>query len=153
MKNIVAHSILSILIYLLFCTPGFCLKADDVVRLKASGIDDETIKVIITEKTVETCAFTVDEILAMKKAGISNTTLQNIIKSASFMIDVGPIEYAEDIRRIRTITVQDIIELKNAGISDDVIKAVISGTRSEADENEERAWKMLEKMGIIVDER
>lgn len=153
MKKFLAYFFALTLCSIIPVIQGLCLNSDDIVRMKAAGIDDETIRIIINEKTVETCAFSVSDILEMKKGGLGNATIRTIIQNASFMKNKGIIDYTKDIRRIRSLTVEDIIALKDAGISDAVIKAVISGMRSEADVDEERAWNMLEKMGIIVDER
>ncbi len=147
---IVASAVVSILFS---STGGWCLSADDIIRLKQAGIDDITIQSIINEKTVETCAFTVDELVGLKKAGFRNSTLKNMVESASSVKDPGMIEYGTDIRPIRALTAKDIIELKKAGISDQVIQAVVSGAKNENDEDYLRAWNMLEKMGVIVDGR
>ena len=132
---------------------AFCLDGKDIVRLEGAGLDGPTIQVVIEEKIVETCAFTVDEMVALKQAGIGNEALQQILKSASFLKDVQPIEYTKDIRRIRSLSASDIIELKNREISDEIIQSIIAGIRDEDVEARNKSWQMLENMGVVVDDR
>lgn len=136
-----------------FYNQVLCLDTKDVVKLTDAGISSETIHVIIKEKTIETCAYTLQEIVELKNAGLSNKTIQTVIESASYMKDTGTIEYAKGIRRIKSITVKDIIDLKKEGISDDVIQSIAAGATDSDDAEHRKAWKMLENMGIIFDER
>ena len=138
---------------ILWPASGFCLSSADVVRLKKAGIADQTIRLIIQEKTIETRAFTVDDILAMKNAGLDGETLRMLIKEHSFMKDRQPVVYGKSTQPLNLVTVNDIIELKKAGVSDDVIKAIILVIRDEDNLDTERAWRMLNRMGIIVDQR
>ncbi len=138
---------------IVFSSQGLCLDGKDIVRLKEAGIDGETIQVIIREKIIETCAFTVQEILDLKKTGMKNDTIRLVFESATFMKDAGPIEYGKDIKQIKFANVKDIIDLKNAGLSDEVIEAIIYGTRNDNDEAHKKAWDMLKNMGLIIDER
>jgi len=149
---------ISFFIFLLFnlflrCHQGYCLDGDDIVRLKEAGIDGNTIQLIISEKVIETCAFSVQEIINLKKCGMENETIRTLIESGSFMKDAGTILYGNDIKMIKFTSVNDIIKLKDAGISDDVIKAIISGEKKDYDKEYQRAWEMLENMGIIIDDR
>ena len=125
----------------------------DMVKLQKGGIDGETIQVILQEKVIETCAFTAQEILDLKRAGMNNATIRKVVQSASFMRDTEPIEYGKDIRPIRFSSVKDLIELKEAGISDEVIQAIVSGIEKKDSEDYDRAWQMLENMGLIIDKR
>jgi|GEM_PF-4598572 len=59
---------------LLMADPVMGLDQLELIVLKQAGIEDETIRVIMREKVVETAAFTVDEIVAMKKAGLTGVT-------------------------------------------------------------------------------
>jgi len=133
---------------------GLCLKGEDIILLKKASISDQTIELIIREKVIETCAFTVQEILDLKTAGISDKTIQMIIKGGSFMKSSEPIVYGKDIRHIKFTTAKDIIELKNAGVSDEIIQAIIIFGSRDVDEIErEKAWDMLQSMGIFLDMR
>ncbi len=153
MKKTVSYILFSILFIHFVCNPGLCLDGKDILRLKKGGISENNILLIVQEKIIETCAFTVEEIISLKRAGMSNETIGKIIENASFMKDTETIEYGKDIRPIKFSSVKDIIELKNAGISDVVILAIISGSEEKDSEDYDRAWKMLENMGLIVDER
>ncbi len=149
-KNIL-YVLLSILFPLLISGPAFSLDSKDMVRLKKAGISEETIQTIIDEKVIETCAFTVQEILDLKKAGFSDEAICGIIKKGSFMKDTAPVVYGNNAGSIKSMSTKDIIELKKAGVSDDVIKSIVSGSMNRDDEEYRRAWNMLENMGLIVD--
>jgi hypothetical protein len=152
MKKSILNITLTFFATFIVCNSGFCLDAVDIVKLSNAGVNDETIQTIKREKIIETCAFTVQEILELKGAGLSNATIRKVLESASFMKDAEPIEYGKDIRPIKFSSVKDIIDLKQAGISDEVIQAIVSGTKEVHNQEEyNRAWKMLENMGIIID--
>lgn len=154
MKKKILSIILSMLLLLFFINVGLCLDGKDMIRLKKGGISDETIQLMVKEKTIETCAFTVLEMLDLKNAGLKDKTIRMLIRDGSFMKDAGPVVYGKDIRSIKFTTVKDIIELKEAGVSDEVIQAIIiSGSRDVNDIERDKAWKMLKHMGIIIDRR
>jgi len=143
-----------ILLSIFTSSPCLCLKSEDIILLKKAFISDQTIELIIREKVIETCAFTVQEILDLKTAGISNKTIQMIIKEGSFMKSSEPIVYGKDIRHIKFTTAKDIIELKNAGVSDEIIQTIIIfGSKDSNDIEREKAWSMLQSMGIFLDMR
>ena len=54
---------LSILFFLLIPSSGVCLNSEDIIRLKKAAVSDKTIELIIKEKVIETCFFTIQEIL------------------------------------------------------------------------------------------
>ena len=108
--------ILSILFFAIVITHGLCLESSDIIKLKKAGITEEIIQSIVKEKTIETCAFTVQEILDLKNAGLSEKTIRMVIEEGSFMKDAGPVIYGRDIRSIKFTTIHDIIELKDAGV-------------------------------------
>lgn len=153
MRKAAIHLAFAILTSLLFVAQGFCLDSNDIAKLREAGVDAETIQVIIKEKIIETCAFTVDEIVDLKNAGLGNAAVRTVIESASFMNDVESIEYGEGINALRFTTVEDLIDLKNAGISDEVIQSIVSGIMDDDIEGHQSEWKMLEEMGIIIDRR
>ena len=132
---------------------AFGLEAKDAVRLKKAGVSDQTLEVMAQEKTIETAAFTVDEILAMKAAGIGENTLQTILAEGSFMKDREPIVYGKELRSVRFTTAADIIELKKAGVSDEVLQAIVAVNRRDSDVDRDAALKLLRDMGIWVDVR
>jgi len=145
--------LVSILCLFLMSGLAFPLDSEDIVRLRKAGISGETIQTIIDEKVIETCAFTVQGILDLKKSGLSDEAIRGIIKKGSFMKDSGPVVYGDSTKSIKSLSPQEIIELKKAGVSDDVIKSIVSGSLNRDDEDHRRAWRMLENMGLIVDGR
>jgi hypothetical protein len=132
---------------------AFGLDAKDAVRLKKSGVSDQTLEVMAKEKIIETAAYTVEEILAMKAAGIGENALQAILAEGSFLKDREPIVYGKDLRSIRFTTAADIIELKKAGVSDEVLQAIVAVSRRDSDVDRDAALKLLRDMGIWVDVR
>ncbi|MBW2011682.1 MAG: hypothetical protein JRI32_08620 [Deltaproteobacteria bacterium] len=152
MKKKTLSIVFSILLLLFFINVGLCLDGKDMIRLKKGGISDETIQTIAREKTIETCSFTVREILDLKNAGLKDKSIRMLIRDGSFMKDAGPVVYGKDIRSIQFTTAKDIIELKEAGVSDEVIQAIIIfGSRDVNDIERDKAWEMLKHMGIIID--
>ncbi|MBW1822360.1 MAG: hypothetical protein JRI92_11485 [Deltaproteobacteria bacterium] len=130
---------------------GLCISGEEIIKLKKAGLSDETIQLMVKEKTIETCAFTAEEIVNLKKAGVSDKTIQMLIKEGSFMKNAGTVVYGKDIRPIKFATVKDIIELKNSGLSDKVIQAIILVTGKSGDDiQREKAWEMLKSMEIHV---
>jgi hypothetical protein len=132
---------------------AFGLDAKDAVRLKKAGVSDQTLDVMAKEKIIETAAFTVEEVLAMKAAGIGENTLQSILTGGSFLKDREPIVYGKDLRSVRFTTAADIIELKKAGVSDEVLQAIVAVSRRDSDVDRDAALKLLRDMGIWVDVR
>ncbi len=145
---------LSTLFSFVAVTVVHCLDGKDIIALKKAGISDETIHSMIKEKTKETCAFSVQEIIDLKKAGLSDKTIQLLINDASFMRDTEPIVYGNDIRPIKFTTANDIIKLKKAGVSDETIRAIVIFASGDVNDVErEKAWEMLNNMGIMIDMR
>ena len=133
---------------------GFCLDSKGIEKLRKAGITGETIQVIIREKVIETCAFNIDELVALKRSGFSDETMQKIIMDASFMKNAKPIAYGKNIKSLKMTTINDIIELKQSGVSEETIKAIITyKSESSSDKDREEAWEMLKSMGIIIDRR
>jgi hypothetical protein len=133
---------------------GYAISSDALIVLKQAGVSDGTIQVLVEEKALETAAFTVPEIVALKEAGLSEETIQLVIREGSFMKDREPIVYGKDLKPLKFTTAKDIIELKNAGVSDEVIKAIIVYSSQDSnDRDRQRAWEMLNNMGLVVDER
>lgn len=140
---------------LIFAAAAWGISSEDIQRLHAAGLSGETIQVVIREKVVETCAFTVQELIDLKKkAKLSDKTMQMMISEGSFLKDRSPVVYGQDVKPLNLTTADDIIKLKQAGVSDDVIQAIIiSGSSSRSQTDRERAWQMLNSMGIVVDSR
>ncbi len=132
-----------------------CLGIDPagVVRLKKAGVSDQTLELMAKERTLETAAFTVEEIVAMKAAGIGEATLQALISDGSFMKDREPVVYGNELRSIRLTTAQDIIALKKAGVGDDVLRAIVAVNRPNSEADRQEALRLLEQTGIWVEPR
>jgi hypothetical protein len=137
----------------LLSSAGWSLDSRELIRLKEAGIQDETIRLMIQEKTAETGAFTIDEILELKQSGIAETTIQMLIREQSFLKDRQSIVYGEEIRSIEFATIRDVIRLREAGLSDEIIQAIILVHSREDSLQVRKSWEMLRSMGIIVDRR
>lgn len=130
------------------------ISSNDLLRLREAGIGEKTLELIIREKVVETCAFSVDELVLLKRAGLGDDALARIILEGSFMKGREPVGYGEGTKTLRHLGVDDIIKLKESGVSDEVVETLIKYTgRDASDQDRERAWRMLENMGIILDDR
>lgn len=130
------------------------LSGRDLLRLQEAGIAPGTLEIILREKVVETCAFSVDEIIQLKQSGLGDEALNRIIQEASFMKGPGFVVYGEGTRTLRNLRVKDILKLKESGVSDDVIQTILKYTgRNAIDQDREKAWQMLKSMGIILDDR
>jgi len=132
---------------------SWALDGRGIARLKKAGVSDRTLELMAKERTVETAAFTVDEIIAMKSAGIGENALQTLIREGSFLKDREPVVYGNELRSIRLTTAADIIALKQAGLSDEVLQAIVAASRPDADVDREEALRLLREMGIWVDLR
>ena len=134
---------------------SFAISEGDLKRLMAAGIDGSALAAILEEKTVETVAFTVDELIALKQKGhLSNETIRMIVKNRSFLKNREPVVYGKEVQPIRLSSVEDILALKKAGLSDEVIQAVVRATSESTETSDrEKAWKMLREMGIVIDGR
>jgi hypothetical protein len=134
-------------------TVALGLDGRSIARLKRAGVSDPTIELMVAERTVETAAFSVEDIVAMKAAGIGEGALQTILREGSFMKDREPVVYGNHLRPLRLVSAADLIELKRAGVSDEVLRAVVEATRPDADIDRERALQQLGQMGIWVEQR
>jgi hypothetical protein len=139
------------IVMLLPIAPAYSLDAEDIITLNKAGLGDGVIQTIMDEKAVETCAFSVKEIVEMKKAGMSDESIISIIKKGSFTKDAQPVIYGTETKSLKTLTPEDLISLKNAGISDEVLNSIVKGSYDDNDREHRRAWHMLDNMGLIVD--
>ena len=138
------------LLSFLFTDAAVSLEGQDIIQLKNAGVEDETIKLLIKEKSFETASFTVEEIINLKAAGVADQTIRMLVVERSFTNNREPVVYGVNIRPMKFTTIQDLINLKEAGFSDEVIQTVIKATKAENDVEKERAWRMLESMGIRI---
>jgi len=143
------------IIFILFSfSTAFGLSTEQIFRLKQAGLSQETIRLMIREKSNETCSLTVEEAINLKKAGIDEDLIQTIIKEGSFINGQKEIIYGKTTRDITHITIDDVIRLKRAGISDDTIKEIVTyGKRTPEEREREEILELLKHFGIIIDKR
>jgi len=132
-------------------SPACALDAQSLARLKKAGVEDATIEIMVRERTIETAAFTVADILAMKRAGIGEQALRTLIREGSFLKDREPVVYGSELRSIRLTTANDIIRLKQAGVSDEVLQAIVAASRRGSDVEREQALRRLQETGVWVE--
>ncbi|MBS1238789.1 MAG: hypothetical protein H6R38_107, partial [Deltaproteobacteria bacterium] len=108
------------------------------------GVSDQTLELMAKERTLETAAFTVEEIVAMKAAGIGEKALQTLISDGSFMKEREPVVYGNGLRSIRMATAEDIIALKKAGVGDDVLQAIVAVNRPNSEMDRQEALRLLD---------
>jgi hypothetical protein len=149
MKRI-AITFFSLFLCFLLTSLVWALSGQNVVALKKAGVSDQTIQVITQEKVIETAAFSIEDIVAMKKAGVGEETIQMIIKDGSFLNNSEPIVYGRSTQSVRNISPEEVINLKKNGVSDAVIQSVIEASKSDDQQERERAWRMLENMQLRV---
>ncbi len=131
-----------------------CLTPEDIVRLRANSVGQNVIEALIEEKAIETCAFTVDEIIRLKKVGFRDEELERIVRKGSFLKGQQVIVIGKETVPIKAASIKDLLELKEAGFSEEVIKTIILISSDSLDNNErKKAWEMLKNMGIILDLR
>jgi hypothetical protein len=135
--------------------PGvYALTVEETQQLKNNGVSDETIQVIVQEKTFETAAFSLEEIVALKQSGVGEKALQAIIKEGSFMKNAQPRTYGQTTRTIDRVTTDDLLRMKEAGFSDEVIQAVVAyNSPASGDAQRREAYDLLKSMGVVVDQR
>lgn len=122
-------------------------------RLKRAGVGDKVIAAMVRERSVETGAFSVEDVLAMKAAGIGDPTLESLIVEGSFLKGREPVVYGSDIRPVHFASVADIVRLKQAGVGDDVLRAVVAASRPAAAVEREEALRLLERWGLWLEVR
>lgn len=128
------------------------LTGQDAAALAKSGVSSQTMALIIREKVVETQTLTVPEIIGLKRAGISEESLQQIIEAMTSQNRRKPTVYGNAFDKQRRPSVEEIISLKEAGISDAVINALIlRGEPERTDDQEDKAWRMLDNLNLEVE--
>ena len=139
--------------FFLWHGPAEALDPDDMARLTNAGLGGEVIQALIDEKAIETCAFTVDEIIGLKQSGMSDDAIAGVIRKGSFTKGPQKVVYGETTKTVGHISPADMIQLKEAGIGDDVLKEIARGNVDRDDREHRRAWDMLDSMGLLVDGR
>ena len=149
----ILYVLFSGLFLFLISGPVLALDPKDMAELTKAGLNGKVIQTIIDEKAIVTCAFTVEEIIDLKKSGLSNDAIAGIVKKGSFMKGPKTVVYGETTKTLKSISPEDMVKLKKAGISDDVLKEIARGSIDRDDEEHRRAWDMLNSMGLLVDSR
>lgn len=146
------HTFLIILLLILWIPFGAAaMTGEQMLRLKQAGVSDETIQLMIQEKSIETVSLTIQEVLDMKAAGIGEDTLQLMVRNLSFMQDSQPIVYEIPPEGIQITSVNDLLMLKEAGFSDETISAIVTVASGDEDQQSyEKSLRMLESMNIWV---
>ena len=143
------------LVILIAALPAaLALDGASLVRLKRAGVSDATIEVLVRERAIETAAFRVEEIIAMKAAGMGDKALQAVVEAGSFMRDREPVVYGNTMRPLALSSPADLIAMKQAGVSDEVLQAIAMVSRGGGDAFErQQALEILRNSGIWVDLR
>jgi hypothetical protein len=134
-------------------TAVFALDGPSIARLKRAGVSDAVIAALVREHSIETGAFSVDDILAMKAAGIGEKALVAVVSEGSFMKDREPVVYGGDLKPLSLSSPADLIALKQAGVSDEVLQAVAIVSRRGSDADRQEALEFLRASGVWVDLR
>lgn len=130
---------------------GWCLTGEQIRKLHRAGIGGDLLQTIIREKTVETRSLSIDELIALKKSGLTDAQIKALVIEKSFLRNRQPERYGDDTRGVASLSIQDIERLKAQGVSDDIIRELIIASTRNADEKErERAWRMLDNMRLYV---
>lgn len=137
----------------LAAVPALGLDGASVARLKRAGVSDAVVAALVRERAIETAAFSVDDIIAMKASGIGDTALQAVIAAGSFLRDREPVVYGGDLKTLSLTSPADLIAMKKAGVSDEVLQAIAVASRPSSDADREAALDLLRNSGIWVDTR
>jgi hypothetical protein len=128
------------------------MSAGDMARLKAAGISDETLAILIREKSIETAALSVPQIEALRAAGVSDATIRTLAAQGSFLKDAAPVVYGQGLRHVSLSTSSDLIELKRAGLSEEVLQAIVIAASPRADDLQRAAsLELLRQLGLVID--
>jgi len=143
-----------VLTTLVFTTLGFCMTDKDMLTLRKNGISPATIQLLTREKTIETGMMTIQGVVDLKHSGVNEKNLQEMIRGSAETSAGGPARYGTEAGKLKIRTPKDILTLKNAGVSDEVIVAALQDASENMNRDDrEKAWTMLQKMGLIVDGR
>jgi len=154
MANGIRTTTLALAILIAAFSAAHALDGASLVRLKRAGVSDATIEVLVRERAIETAAFSVDEVIAMKAAGMGDKALQAVVVAGSFMRDREPVVYGNAMKPLALSSPADLIALKQAGVSDEVLQAIALVSRGGGDAFErQQALEILRNSGIWVDLR
>lgn len=150
MNSVIKTALICILIIFNWSDPLSAMPSTALVALKQAGFSDQVIQAVAREKVIETAAFTVEELIQLKQAGMTDETVEVLVTERSFMRQAQPIIYGKALKPLNMSSVQDLIELKQSGMSDDVIQALVVASSQRRGEDYDRAWDMLNRMGVEI---
>ena len=155
MKSTADYKILMIVaVFFVFTGQALSMDPNAVVRLKEAGVGDGVLAALVREKSLETAAFSVEEIVKMKNAGVGDAALVKMIEEKSFVSGKKEVVYGEDVRPVTRATISDIMKLKEAGISDEVINTIVQNQAVDPGiEEQRRALEILKDMNLLIDVR
>ncbi len=146
--------LMTLAVLVALCLPpeaAWSLTGKQILKLHRAGIRGDLLQTIIREKTVETRALSIDELIALKKSGLSDAQIKALVIEKSFVRNRQPERYGDDTRGVAALSIRDIERLKAQGVSDEIIRELIIASTRSADEKErERAWRMLDNMRLYV---
>ena len=127
------------------------MNGEQILRLKQAGVSDESIQLMIQEKSIETVSLTIQEVLEMKTAGMGEETLQSMIRGVSFLKNSQPVVYEIDRAGISITSARDLLLLKDAGFSEETIRALLTvAAGNKAHQDYERALHILDHLNIWI---
>ncbi|MFH1982203.1 MAG: hypothetical protein ABIL58_10170 [Pseudomonadota bacterium] len=130
------------------------MSSQQLSALSAAGVGGSVIEALIAEKSLETAAFTVDDIVSLKKSGMSEDTIVMLVHERSFMKNAGTTVYGKDVQPINAASINDLMALKEKGMSDEALRELIRYQSSRtSDDDRRQSWEMLKNMGIVIDGR
>lgn len=136
---------------LMIAGPVWSLTGAEIQKLHRAGIRGDLLQTIIRERTVETRALTVDELIALKQSGLSDSQITGLAIEKSFIRNREPVHYGDNTRGVKSLRIQDIERLKAKGISDEIIRdLIVASTRNANEDERQRAWRMLDNMRLYV---
>lgn len=145
---------LCLVVTIFFGNYGFCLQPSEIERLTRAGVGINVIQALIEEKSIETCAFSVEDIIRLKALGLKDTDIEAIVRKGSFLRGEKVVVYGKETVPVNAASLKDIIDLKQNNFSDEIIKAIILISSGISDRKErEEAIELLKRMGIVVDLR
>lgn len=150
MNRMIKTALICILIFIIGPDQIWAISSKALVALKQAGFGDAVIQAVVREKVIETAAFTVEELVQLKQAGMTDETVEVLVTERSFMRQAQPIIYGRAVKPLNMSSVQDLIELKQSGMSDEVIQAIVVASSQRRGEDYDRAWNMLNGMGLEV---
>lgn len=150
MNRIIKTALICILIIINAPCQLSAMSSKALVALKQAGFSDQVIQAVAREKVIETAAFTVEELIQLKHAGMTDETVEVLVTERSFMRQAQPIIYGRAVKPLNMSSVQDLIELKQSGMSDEVIQAIVVASSQRRGEDYDRAWDMLNGMGLEI---